>query len=84
MGRSRSTSLASGRALPVRLLVDAVQHGSKARPAWPRDLRPLHPSIYPADGDWAAWCAELRGRIVFVESTGFWWQEDPTLPARDR
>ncbi len=39
--------------------------------------RYVHPDIAPTDGDWTGWYAKYRDRIVFIESTGFWWQEDP-------
>lgn len=41
--------------------------------------RYVHADIFPANGDWNAWYAKYRDRIVFIESTGFWWQENPTL-----
>lgn len=44
--------------------------------------RYVHPDIAPKDGDWAAWYRTWKDRIVFIESTGFWWQEDPRLPER--
>lgn len=47
-------------------------------------LRYVHPDIAPKDGDWAAWHRRFRDRIVFIESTGFWWQEDPRLLERER
>jgi hypothetical protein len=46
--------------------------------------RYVHPDIAPKDGDWAAWYARYRDRIVFIESTGFWWQEDPRVLERER
>jgi len=45
--------------------------------------RYVHPSIAPKDGDWRAWYEEQRERIVFIESTGFWWQEDPRVLERE-
>jgi hypothetical protein len=43
----------------------------------------VHPAIAPASWDTAAeWYANWRERIVFVDSAGFWWLEDPTLPPR--
>lgn len=41
--------------------------------------RYVHPDIFPKDGDWAAWYKTYKDRIVFIESTGFWWQEDPRI-----
>jgi len=46
--------------------------------------RYVHPDIAPRDGDWSAWYAKYRERIVFIESTGFWWQEDPRILERER
>ncbi|HEX5052738.1 MAG TPA: hypothetical protein VFZ65_13260 [Planctomycetota bacterium] len=46
--------------------------------------RYVHPSIAPKDGDWHAWYEAQRDRIVFIESTGFWWQEDPRVLERER
>ena len=45
--------------------------------------RYVHPAIAPADGDWATWYAQSKPRIVFIESTGFWWQEDPRILERE-
>lgn len=45
--------------------------------------RYVHPEITPKDGDWKAWYARNRDRIVFIESTGFWWQEDPRVLERE-
>jgi hypothetical protein len=45
--------------------------------------RYVHPAIAPKDGDWAAWYRRWSPRIVFVESTGFWWQEDPRVLERE-
>lgn len=40
----------------------------------------VHPSIAPAQGtSWAQWYDASKDRIVFVDSSGFWWQVDPTL-----
>jgi hypothetical protein len=39
----------------------------------------VHPGIAPKDRDWGAWYRAQRERIVFIESTGFWWQEDPRV-----
>lgn len=46
--------------------------------------RYVHPEIVPEDGDWRAFLARERDRIVFVESTGFWWQTDPRVLERER
>lgn len=46
--------------------------------------RYVHPSIAPKDGDWRAWYEAQRERIVFIESTGFWWQEDPRVLEREQ
>lgn len=44
--------------------------------------RYVHPSIAPeGDASWARWYAGHGDRIVFIESTGFWWQLDPTAVA---
>lgn len=40
--------------------------------------------LRPADVDWAAWYQKQKDRIVFIESTGFWWQEDPRVLASER
>ena len=32
---------------------------------------------------WDAWYEKHRDRIVFIESTGFWWQEDPRILERE-
>ncbi len=40
--------------------------------------RYVHPDIAPESWNAAdAWYAQWRDRIVFVESAGFWWIEDP-------
>lgn len=46
--------------------------------------RYVHPDIAPGDGDWKRWYAKYRDRIAFIESTGFWWQEDPRVLERER
>lgn len=47
--------------------------------------RYVHPDIAPEDGvDWSTWYAQQRDRIVFIESTGFWWQVDPRVLERER
>ncbi|MEC7584381.1 MAG: hypothetical protein VYE77_08685 [Planctomycetota bacterium] len=57
--------------------------GSDDAPGRERALRCLYryvsPEIRPADGDWASWYEAQRNRIVFIESTGFWWQENPVV-----
>ena len=48
--------------------------------------RYVHPSIAPKSKDaaaWDAWYAKHRDRIVFIESTGFWWQTDPRILERE-
>lgn len=47
-------------------------------------MRYVHQDITPQDGDWATWYAKYRERIVFIESTGFWWQVDPRLLEKER
>lgn len=45
-------------------------------------VRYVHPSIAPENSesaDWKKWYQEQRDRIVFIESTGFWWQTDPRI-----
>lgn len=34
--------------------------------------------LEPADGDWAGWFGRMKGRIVFCDSAGFRFIEDPT------
>jgi hypothetical protein len=46
--------------------------------------RYVHPSVAPKDSDWRAWYGAQRDRIVFIESTGFWWQEDPRVLEREQ
>jgi len=41
--------------------------------------RYVHAEVAPADGDWPKWYAAQKDRIVFIESTGFWWQVDPRV-----
>jgi hypothetical protein len=43
----------------------------------------VHAEIAPTDGDWTAWYAAQKDRIVFIESTGFWWQLDPRVLERE-
>ncbi|MBL8755935.1 MAG: hypothetical protein JNK15_21750 [Planctomycetes bacterium] len=45
--------------------------------------RYVHAEVAPADGDWAAWYQKQKDRIVFIESTGFWWQVDPRVLERE-
>jgi hypothetical protein len=43
--------------------------------------RYVHEDIAPRDWSGAdEWYAKVKDRIVFVESAGFWWIEDPSLP----
>jgi hypothetical protein len=45
--------------------------------------RYVDPSIAPASWDTPAeWYTAWRERIVFVDSAGFWWLDDPTLPPK--
>ncbi len=44
--------------------------------------RYVHADVAPADGDWRAWYGKQKDRIVFIESTGFWWQVDPRVLER--
>lgn len=47
--------------------------------------RYVHPAVVPPDWSNApAWYEAWRDRIVFVESAGFWWMENPELEARPR
>ncbi|MFY9344646.1 MAG: hypothetical protein WAT39_19290 [Planctomycetota bacterium] len=51
--------------------------------------RYVHPEIAPADGanqagDWAKWYRAQKDRIVFIQSTGFWWQVDPRVLEREQ
>ena len=46
--------------------------------------RYVHPSIAPKGKSWEDWYAQYRARIVFIESTGFWWQEDPRILEREQ
>ncbi len=45
--------------------------------------RYVHKDIAPTDGDWMAWYRAQKDRIVFIESTGFWWQPDPRVLERE-
>lgn len=46
-------------------------------------MRYVHPSIKPTDGKWADWYTKQKDRIAFIESTGFWWQENPVILERE-
>ena len=46
--------------------------------------RYVHPSIAPQNTTWADWYRKYTDRIVFIESTGFWWQEDPRVLEREK
>ncbi|MDC3307327.1 hypothetical protein OAV47_00670 [bacterium] len=47
--------------------------------------RYVHPDIAPETwGEAPRWYATWRDRLVFVESAGFWWMEDPRLAAVPR
>ena len=41
--------------------------------------RYVDPGIAPKDGDWAVWWARWKGRLVFVDTAGFRFVEDPRL-----
>jgi hypothetical protein len=56
------------------------ENGARARRCLQRYV---HPDIAPADGDWPRWYAVQKDRIVFIESTGFWWQVDPRVLERE-
>jgi hypothetical protein len=45
--------------------------------------RYVHPDIRPKGKDWKGWYARERDRIAFIESTGFWWQENPEVLERE-
>jgi hypothetical protein len=45
--------------------------------------RYVRANLRPEDGDWGAWYQKQKGRIVFVESAGFWWLEDPRVLVRE-
>jgi hypothetical protein len=45
--------------------------------------RYVHAEVAPTDGGWTAWYGKHKDRIVFVESTGFWWQVDPRVLERE-
>jgi hypothetical protein len=45
--------------------------------------RYIHPSIAPKTKPWKAWYAQHKERIAFIESTGFWWQENPEVLERE-
>jgi len=46
--------------------------------------RYVHPSIAPRGAGWSSWYQKQKDRIVFIESTGFWWQEDPRVLEKER
>ena len=46
--------------------------------------RYVHPSIAPGAGGWSRWYQQQKDRIVFIESTGFWWQEDPRVLEKEQ
>ncbi len=46
--------------------------------------RYVHPDVAPHDRDWQTWYAAQKERIVFIESTGFWWQVDPRVLEGER
>jgi hypothetical protein len=45
--------------------------------------RYVHPEVAPDDGDWTKWYPQQKDRIVFIQSTGFWWQVDPRVLERE-
>ncbi len=45
--------------------------------------RYVHPDIRPKGKNWKAWYELQRDRIAFIESTGFWWQENPEVLERE-
>ncbi len=48
--------------------------------------RYVHPEIAPKNLDsanWVEWYENQKDRIVFIESTGFWWQTDPRVLERE-
>jgi hypothetical protein len=45
--------------------------------------RYVHAEVAPADGDWGAWYAKQKDRIVWIESAGFWWRLDPRVLERE-
>ncbi|MHC4939972.1 MAG: hypothetical protein ACYTHK_13470, partial [Planctomycetota bacterium] len=45
--------------------------------------RYVHPDIRPKGNKWKRWYERQRDRIAFIESTGFWWQEDPEVLERE-
>ncbi|MEM9379590.1 MAG: hypothetical protein AAGB93_06525 [Planctomycetota bacterium] len=40
--------------------------------------RYVHPSLRPAGTTWKAWYRSMDDRLCFIDSTGFWWQLDPS------
>ncbi|MCA8971905.1 MAG: hypothetical protein KDC95_19115 [Planctomycetes bacterium] len=45
--------------------------------------RYVHAEIAPKSGTWTEWYAKQKARICFIDSTGFWWQVDPTVRTRE-
>jgi len=45
--------------------------------------RYVHPDIRPKGNQWTKWYERQRDRIAFIESTGFWWQENPEVLERE-
>ena len=43
--------------------------------------RYVDPRLLPADGDWASWWRREKGRLVFVDTAGFRFVEDPRVLA---
>lgn len=72
------------RASLERWVALAVGDGSENRDRAQRCLQRYVPTdLAPSDGDWQGWYSEHKDRIVFIESTGFWWQEDPRVLERE-
>jgi hypothetical protein len=68
-----------------RWLVMVAGNEGPAREQAQRCLQRYVPAaIAPQDGDWQAWYARYKDRIVFIESTGCWWQEDPRVLEREQ
>ncbi|MFC1553568.1 hypothetical protein ACFL7D_02940 [candidate division KSB1 bacterium] len=62
--------------------IDLVNSGTKEQKEQAERClkRYVFQDIYPEEGNWESWYEKYKDRIVFIESTGFWWQLDPTLP----
>ena len=45
--------------------------------------RYVDPKIRPADGDWKAWWARHKSRLIFVDTAGFRFVEDPRVLERE-